>query len=267
MPLHDNGYLGRHNQEWSKAHQEKHKEVFGHLREVNRLCHEYLREHAVNPKNGPQVFATTYFSRGLTCFQSIVALAERGLIDDVRALCRTLLQVSFRLGAISKDTQVIKRLIASAESLRKKQALLFKSGVIKPPPNTREVDWDVKIAELEAALDELGRSEVTDKELATIADRLPDYYSAYALLSDAAHASVADIEALVEFDEKFNVVGFRYGPHDRQFAAFTLYAAKLQLENLIATDRIMQQRLSEKIENLSKQNLLLAQKPGNLFNG
>src|SRR4029077_10737845 len=60
MPLHDNGYLGRHNQEWSKAHQEKHKEVFGHLREVNRLCHEYLREHAVNPKNGPQVFATTY---------------------------------------------------------------------------------------------------------------------------------------------------------------------------------------------------------------
>jgi hydroxymethylpyrimidine pyrophosphatase-like HAD family hydrolase len=96
MPLHDNGYLGRHNQEWSKAHQEKHKEVFGHLREVNRLCHEYLREHAVNPKNGPQVFATTYFSRGLTCFQSIVALAERGLIDDVRALCRTLLQVNFR---------------------------------------------------------------------------------------------------------------------------------------------------------------------------
>jgi hypothetical protein len=165
------------------------------------------------------------------------------LIDDVRAFCRTLLQVSFRLGAISKDTEVIKRLIASAESLRKKRALLFKSGVIKPPPNTREVDWDVKIAELEAALDELGRSEVTDKELATIADRLPDYYSAYALLSDAAHASVADIEALVEFDEKFNVVGFRYGPHDRQFAAFTLYAAKLQLENLIATDRIMQQRV------------------------
>lgn len=39
------------------------------------------------------------------------------------------------------------------------------------------------------------------------------------LMSDAAHASVADIEASVEFDKDFNVVGFKYGPHDQQFAA------------------------------------------------
>jgi hypothetical protein len=60
--------------QWSRAHQEKHKEIFGHLREVNQLCHEYLRELTINNKNGPQVFAAAYFARGLTCFQSIVPL-------------------------------------------------------------------------------------------------------------------------------------------------------------------------------------------------
>jgi hypothetical protein len=146
--------------QWSRAHQEKHKEIFGHLREVNQLCHEYLRELTINNKNGPQVFAAAYFARGLTCFQSIVALGERGFTDDMRAICRTLVQIFFRFAALSKKPQVvINRLVASAESLRKKRLLLFQSGVNKPPPNTVEVDWNAKIAEVDAALDEIGRSE------------------------------------------------------------------------------------------------------------
>jgi hypothetical protein len=75
--------LRTHNQDWSKAHREKHKEIFDHLREVNQLCHQYLWEHQVDSKSDREVFATVYFARGLTCFQSIVALAERGFIDDV----------------------------------------------------------------------------------------------------------------------------------------------------------------------------------------
>jgi hypothetical protein len=85
------------------------------------------------------------------------------------------------------------------------------------------------------------------------------------LMSDAAHASVADIEASVEFDKDFNVVGFKYGPHDRQFAAYALYAARLQLENLVFTDRIMQRGLPDKTEAVLTRNTSLAQAPGNLF--
>src|ERR1700730_16770286 len=146
MPLEENGYLGTHNQDWSKTHREKHKEIFDHLREVNQLCHQYLREHQVNSRSGPEVFATAYFARGLTCFQSIVALAERGFTDDIRAICRTLVQVFFRLAALSKDPRVINRLVASAESRRRQRASLFQSGDVKPPPNVAAVDWNAKIA-------------------------------------------------------------------------------------------------------------------------
>jgi hypothetical protein len=38
--------------------------------------------------------------RGLMTFQSLVILSEYGCIEDVRALCRTLLQACFRLAAI-----------------------------------------------------------------------------------------------------------------------------------------------------------------------
>ena len=266
MPLRDTGFFGAHNQQWSKAHQEKHREIFDHLREVNRLCHEYRRELQVDNKNGPQVFAAAYFARGLTCFQSIVALGERGFTDDLRAICRTLVQVFFRLAALSeKPQEVINRLVASAESRRRQRLTLFQSGDVKPPPNVAAVDWNVKIAELDAALDKIGRSEANDKELANIGDCLEEYYTAYALMSDAVHASVADIEASVEFDKDLNVVGFKYGPHDRQFAAYALYAAMLQLKNLVFTDRILQRGLPSRAEDVVKQNISLARAPGNLF--
>jgi hypothetical protein len=265
MPLHETGFLGAHNQQWSKVHQEKHKEIFGHLREVNQLCHEYLRDLTINNKNGREVFATAYFARGLTCFQSIVALGERGFTDDIRAICRALVQIFFRLAALSKDPRVINRLVASAESRRRQRASLFQAGDVKLPPNVAAVDWNAKIAELDAALDKIGRSEANDKELATIGDCLEEYYTAYALMSDAAHASVADLEASVEFDKDFNVVGFKYGPHDRQFAAYVLYAALLQLKNLLFTDQIIRQSLLDRTGELLEQNASLARTPGNLF--
>jgi uncharacterized protein DUF5677 len=110
--------------------------------------------------------------RGLMTFQSLIILSECRCIEDVRALCRTLLQACFRLAAIATDPTVVNRIVASALDLDRKRLKLFRSGELKMPPDAGNVDLDAKIAELDAAIEKLGGSMATDKELATIGGRL-----------------------------------------------------------------------------------------------
>jgi len=65
--------------------------------------------------------------------QSLIILSEHGCIEDVRALCRTLLQACFRLAAIATDPTVVNRIAASALDLERKRLRLFKSGELKMP--------------------------------------------------------------------------------------------------------------------------------------
>jgi hypothetical protein len=81
-------------------------------------------------------------------FQSLIILLEHGCIEDVRALCRTLLQACFRLVAIATDPMVVNRIVASALDLDRQRLKLFKTGELKMPPGKGNVDLDVKIAEL-----------------------------------------------------------------------------------------------------------------------
>jgi hypothetical protein len=73
----------------------------------------------------------------LMTFQSLIILAERGCVEDIRALCRTLLQAHFRLAAIAADPMVINRILASACDLDRERLKRFKSGAFKMPPDNR----------------------------------------------------------------------------------------------------------------------------------
>jgi hypothetical protein len=187
MPLFEHGFLGTEADQIRQQILQKYTELFASLNQLNDICHEYLRTAKYHHGEGIDVSAVSYFMRGLMTFQSLIVLLERGCIEDVRALCRTLLQACFRLAAIAIDPTVVNRIVASALDLDRQRLRHFKSGVLKMPPGASDVDLDAKIAEPDAKIRTLGGSMVTDKELATIGGRLGDYYTAYALQSDAAH--------------------------------------------------------------------------------
>ena len=113
---------------------------------------------------------------------------ERGCIEDACALCRTLLQGYYRLAAIAADPTVINRIFATAVNDQKKRLEFYKSGRLKLPANVVNIDLDAKIAEAEAEIKKLGGSMTNVYELAKIGGCLDDY-SAYLLMSDAAHTS------------------------------------------------------------------------------
>jgi hypothetical protein len=68
-------------------------------------------------------------------------------------------------------------------------------------------------------------------ELATIGERLGEY-PGYLEFSDEAHTSPLDLQSFLKFDENRNLLGFVYGPHDKDLAIIAGYALSLQSDNL-----------------------------------
>src|SRR5258708_27092776 len=126
MPLFEHGFLGGEGDQIRQQILQKYTELFASLKDLNDICHEYLRTAKYHHGEGLHVSAVSYFTRGLMTFQSLIILSERGCIEDVRVLCRTLLQVCFRLAAIATDPNVVNRIVASALDLDRKRLRLFK---------------------------------------------------------------------------------------------------------------------------------------------
>ena len=126
MPLFEHGFLGAEADQIRQQILQKYTELFTSLKDLNDICHEYLCTAKYHHGEGLHVSAVSYFMRGLMTFQSLIILSERGCIEDVRALCRTLLQVCFRLAAIATDPNVVNRIVASALDLDRKRLRLFK---------------------------------------------------------------------------------------------------------------------------------------------
>jgi hypothetical protein len=152
MSLSEHGFLGAEADQARQKILHKYADILALLRDLNDVCHEYLRTARHHQGERTEAFAISYFMRGLITFQSLIIPLERGCIEDVRALSRALLQACFRPAAIAKDPAVINRIVASAYDLDKKRLKLFESDVLKPPPGASNVDLNAKIAEKDAEI-------------------------------------------------------------------------------------------------------------------
>jgi Family of unknown function (DUF5677) len=266
MPLFEHGFLGAEADQIRQQILQKYTELFASLNQLNDICHEYLRTAKYHHGEGVDVSAVSYFMRALMTFQSLIVLLERGCIEDVRALCRTLLQACFRLAAIAIDPTVVNRIVASALDLDRQRLRHFKSGVLKMLPGASDVDLDAKIAELDAKIKTLGGSMITDKELAKIGGRLGDYYTAYALQSDAAHTSPSDLQSLLKYDQNGNLLGFNYGPHDKDLITNGVYAISLQMDNLVNLDKVIKSGLPVSFSDFQNRSVRFRSDMPGVFN-
>jgi Family of unknown function (DUF5677) len=266
MPLLEHGFLGAEGNKTRQQILQKYAEFFKLLKDFNDICHEYLRGLNLDLGAELEVFTVAYFIRGLVTFQSLVLLLERGCLDDVRVLCRTLLHTYFRLAAIAADPSALNRIRATAISEQKRRLESFKSGERKRPPNVANVAFDALIAEADAALDKIGRSETNEWELARDGGCLKDYDFAYAVLSDAVHTSISDVRSFLKFGHKGNFLGYIYGPNDKDLATFAGYILVLQSDNLTNTDKVLKRGLPTSFAEFQKRSLPFTSDMPGVFN-
>ena len=152
----------------------------------------------------------------------------------------------------------------------RKRLKLFKPGAFKIPPGRENVDLDAKIAEKDAEIQRLGGWLGNDQELATIGGRLADY-PAYLVLSDAAHTSPSDLRSFLRFDQnRFDqnrsLLGFIYGPHDKDLVTYAVYAMSLQADNLVNLDKVIKFGLPASFTDLQNRSVRFRSDMPGMFN-
>lgn len=265
MPLKEHGFLGVEGEQTRQKLSQKYSEIFGLMKDLSEVCHDYLGQAKFNIQNPVEVLAITYFIRGLMTFQSLIMLLERGCIEDACALCRTLLQGYYRLAAIAADPSVINRIFATAVNDQKKRLEFYKSGRLTLPANVADIDLDAKIAETQTEITKLGGSMTNDYELAEIGGCRGDY-AAYLLMSDAAHTSPSDLRSFLKFDRNGHFLGYNYGAHDRELASYAGYILVLQRDNLINANKVIKGSLPASFGAIQNRSIRLRSDMPGIFN-
>jgi len=184
---------------------QQHESAFALAYEVVRYANWKLQDGVIHKSSVQQLLMATLLPRSVTAFQACVICSERGLEAEAMLLARKVIEVMFRVVAVSKSPDLAERYVRADEinrrdSLKKLQSL----ETIKHPPEKLQ-----SIEEMHKAAAEKIRAEqiesVSTKQFAEHAGLLDWYNTAYAFFSSSAHANVRDLDQLFDKDERGEV--------------------------------------------------------------
>ena len=137
---------------------------------------------------------------------------ERGLEAEAFLLARKVIELTFKIVAISKSREAAEQYVRSDDVQRRNTLKKLKSlqTIHHPPEKLNDIE------RLHAEADQKVRAEqireMTTKDFASAADLLDWYNTAYAYFSISAHANVRDLETILEKDPVGAIEAVRYGP-------------------------------------------------------
>ena len=190
----------------------RHRHAVELAESLNIFANSFIFATEVKKSQRQQVLISSMLPRLLTAFQACIITGERGLSSEATLLTRKVLEVTFRIVAISRSDDVATKYIQSDELNRRKLLDKLKSlRTVQHSPEEAE-----RIDELHADATSTVKAEDI-KELsirwyASKAGMLDFYNTAYAYFSQSAHTTVRDLETLIDRDQAGEVEALRYGP-------------------------------------------------------
>jgi hypothetical protein len=174
----------------------EHHEWFEFAEGVNRLCLRLLWSLQPKRRKNQQLVVSILFARCLSAFQGAILLAERGMILESRYVLRALLETTFALVANASDKDFCENYIHDDDH----RLLTLVNACLRLPPEMKRFH-KLEEEELERTKERAKRAIEARKskalKVATIAARaglMSHYDTIYRILSNAAHASVRDLD-------------------------------------------------------------------------
>lgn len=202
-----------------------HAEIFQFCLRLNRLAHQCLFEAKVDGEDLRELLLSTLMPKGLGAYQAVILLSERGMPAQSRVLLRTLLEVTFRIGAIAKNPEVA-RAYALEDAARRKKVINKLRMLSSYEAFADKATLDSTHEALSDRIKSQGIKELKTQWFAEQAGLTDFYHSAYSYLSDAVHVSVSHLEDALDLDENGELVGLTYGPSGADIEATLLTAAE-----------------------------------------
>lgn len=211
----ENGFLAGRIQSWIESQRALHRDLIERAQELNRDCHRFLDGRTVNLGNEKQIATSVLFARVVELYQSIILASERGMAATTRILSRAFIEACFHFFAVQRDSEYLNDYLNQFLIEKRKLLRRIRQSKSSQMESLRQAATDQLLADTDKAIGEQGARKISTEEVATRAEMLDTYYTAYAVLSHAVHTGASDIEHHILLnDNTREIEGFKYGPSE-----------------------------------------------------
>lgn len=190
----------------------RHSAAFALADDVARYLNYKLSDAGASRRSLQQGLQAVLLLRLISAYQGCVLTSERGMQAEATLLGRKVLEVTFRIVAISKSEELATKYLQTDHFNRRSILRKLRSLTSIRRSAEEAASLDKLHAEADEKVRGDGIEDITTKRYAEAAGLLDYYNTVYAHFSQSAHASISDLESLVVTDDKGDAVAFRYGP-------------------------------------------------------
>lgn len=252
MSINENGFLDTDIQFWIAKHRKANGLLFQICDEVNQLAQIHLFKLDIHNNAVQEILVGLLFVRALSAYQASLLLCERGIITETKIILRTLLEILFRIAAISKDEVIANAYILEDEVHRKKFLNKFKSLNASVKSAAGNPELEDLLNTLKKNIEEKDIKELQTQWFAHKAG-LDDFYnSAYSLFSDSVHANVRDLEELFNTNFEGSITGINFGPDVSGLSKLLLTAGETMILILYDVSGLFNLQIEEHLTALHK---------------
>lgn len=221
----EDGFLTQRRDRLEASIRGPRETVFARAYQINRDCHSLLFSADVHNEDPREMLVAVSFIRALEHYQAAVLLLAAGLVAPAKVVIRAALEAVFTTRAIARDEATFKTFIMNDLLQRRR---LVRKAQQHEHTNLLELRGALTadfVRELEAEIQRTGAKPQTTEELSRLAGMHDWYTTAYAMLSQATHTAVRELECYLAFDGDGKVRSIEYAPSLEDISWLLLTAA------------------------------------------
>jgi hypothetical protein len=163
----------------------------------------------------PEILFACAYVRVMSNFQSIIILAEYGLINEAKIILRSLVEGMFLIVAITKEKKYSQKIVEQDILDREKTCKAIRRNIIAgihklEKPTLYEIEKQIEDIKIEIKEKDIKR--INKRDL-SIAAGLESYYDTiYHLLSGTVHINPRDLEQYLNLTEERKIREIKWGP-------------------------------------------------------
>ena len=236
------GFLSEQISQWIEKHRGENRQWFKLCANINEFSHSTMFNMTIHNKHLPEIIVASLYARAMSNFQGIILMAERGMINEAKALLRCLLECMFAIVAIDKDKKIVNQFVLDDLLQRMDYLKAYKRNRGKGiphhegAPSMEEIDNLLK--DIKNQIERNHVKKFTRRDLAEKAGMVTTYDSAYKLLSGTIHVNARDLEQYLDINEAGEIKRILWGPDVQEIDFILFTAAESMMSVLVAISRI-----------------------------
>lgn len=221
----NDGFLTNRRSALEAGIERGHSDLFARARQINRDCHELLFAADIRNREVQHLLVAPLFARALEHYQATLILLGIGLVAPSKVALRATIESVFTLRAVVANDESLNAFITA--DLIQRLKMINRAQKFDHPnfEELREAITPELVDTVKEQIRLFGAKYRTVEELSKLAGMHDWYTTQYALLSEATHSTVRDLESYLSLNEAREVQGLIYAPSMDQVPFLLLTAA------------------------------------------